>query len=150
QSEPYRSTETTSMTKRRGICFVLVAILYGLHRWSLPTSANEGRKSEEITIYRDDFGIPNIFASTEEDAAYGMGYAQAEDRLEEVLKQYRRAEGTMAEFFGPEHVKHDYRQRVWQHRAISEAHYAELSPKVRAITEAYQAGIQQYMNEHPS
>src|SRR5713226_3390589 len=98
------------------------------------------KKSEEVVIYRDDFGIPNIFATTEEGAAYGMGYAQAEDRLEEILKQYRRAEGTMAEVFGPEHLERDYRQRVWQHRAIAEAHYSDLSPKVRAITEAYQAG----------
>jgi acyl-homoserine-lactone acylase len=105
--------------------------------------------SEEITVLRDDFGIPNIFAKTEEGAAYGMGYAQAEDRLEELLKQYRRAEGTMAEVFGPEFVRHDYRQRLWQHRAIAEANYPKLSPKIQSIIEAYQAGIRQYMKEHP-
>src|SRR5947199_9700041 len=87
------------------------------------------KDAEEVVIYRDDFGVPNIFAATEEGAVYGMGYAQAEDRLEELLKQYRRAEGTMAEAFGPEFVKHDYRQRVWQHRAISLANYSKLSPK---------------------
>jgi len=111
--------------------------------------ARDGGNSEEITIYRDDFGIPNIFAQTEEGAAYGMGYAQAEDRLEEVFKQYRRAEGTMAEAFGPKFVHDDYRQRLWQHRAISEANYHLLSAKTRAIIEAFQAGISQYMKEHP-
>jgi acyl-homoserine lactone acylase PvdQ len=112
--------------------------------------ADPNGDTEEITIYRDDFGIPNIFAPTEEGAAYGMGYAQAEDRLEELLKQYRRAEGTMAEVFGPEFLQHDRRQRIWQHRAIAEANYPKLSGKVRAILEAYQAGIKQYMKEHPS
>src|SRR5262249_37469512 len=97
-----------------------------------------------------EFGIPNIFAATEEGVAYGMGYAQAEDRLEEIFKQYRRAEGTMAEVFGPDHLKDDYRQGVWQHRAIAEASYPKLSPKVRALIEAYQAGIKQYMKEHPN
>jgi acyl-homoserine lactone acylase PvdQ len=114
----------------------------------LPATAAEG--SEEITIYRDEFGIPNIFADTAEGAVYGMGYAQAEDRLEELLKQYRRAEGTMAEVFGPEHLRDDYRQRVWQHRAISEANYPKLPAKVRGLLEAYQAGIKQYMKEHPN
>src|SRR5207245_3014893 len=104
--------------------------------------------AEEITVYRDDFGVPHIFAKTEEGAAYGMGYAQAEDRLEELLKQYRRAEGSMAEHFGPEFLKHDYRQRLWQHRAVAQANYAKLPAKVRAITEAYQAGIRQYMQEN--
>src|SRR5438128_2060204 len=102
-----------------------------------------------IIIYRDEFGIPNIFADTEEGVCYGMGYAQAEDRLDEILKQYRRAEGTLAEVFGPDFVRHDYRQRMWQHRAVAEANYHKLPAKVRAVIEAYQAGIKQYMKEHP-
>jgi acyl-homoserine-lactone acylase len=104
---------------------------------------------EEVIIYRDDFGVPNIFASTEEGAAYGMGYAQAEDRLEEVLRQYRRCEGTLSEAFGPEYLLHDYRQRLWRHRAVAEAGYPKLPAKMRAIIEAYQAGIRAYMKRHP-
>jgi acyl-homoserine lactone acylase PvdQ len=110
----------------------------------------DSSKQEEITILRDDFGIPNIFAETEEGAVFGAGYAQAEDRLEEILRQYRRCEGTMSEAFGPSHFNDDYRQRVWMHRAVSEANYGKLAPKTRAICEAYQAGIKQYMKEHPS
>lgn len=112
-------------------------------------SSSQPAVTEEVTIYRDEFGVPNIFAETEEGVCYGMGYAQAADRLEEILRQYRRAEGTMSEVFGPEFVRHDYRQRMWQHRAIAEASYPKLSPKARRIIEAFQAGIKQYMKEHP-
>jgi penicillin amidase len=114
-----------------------------------PAAADKPAGTEEVTIYRDDFGIPHIFAPTEEGAAYGMGYAQAEDRLEEILKQYRRAEGTMAEVFGPQFLRDDYRQRLWQHRAVARGNYPKLPAKVRAVIEAYQAGIKQYMKEHP-
>src|SRR5947209_18990540 len=113
-----------------------------------PAASPQGG-AEEITLYRDDFGVPHVYAKTEEGAAYGMGYAQAEDRLEELLKQYRRAEGTMAEVFGPGFLRDDYRQRLWQHRAIAEANYAKLTPKTRALIEAFQAGIRQYLQEHP-
>jgi acyl-homoserine lactone acylase PvdQ len=116
--------------------------------FSFPSWA-DADKTEEITIYRDEFGIPNVFAQTEEGAVYGMGYAQAEDRLEELLRQYRRAEGTMAEVFGPSFLRDDYRQRLWQHRAIAEANYPKLDPKVRSLLEAYQAGIKHYMKKHP-
>src|SRR5262245_41097908 len=126
----------------RPVCIV-VAIL------ALFTPAAAAGAGEEVTIHRDMFGVPHIFAKTEEGAAYGMGYAQAEDRLEEVLKQYRRAEGTMAEVFGPEFLRDDYRQRLWRHRAVAEAHYKELSPKTRAVIEAYHAGVKQYMKERP-
>jgi len=106
-------------------------------------------RAEEITIYRDDFGIPHIFAKTDQGVAFGMGYAQAEDRLEELLKQYLRCTGRMSEAFGKQHFRDDYRQRLWQHAAISQAGYEKISPKVRATMEAYQQGIRQYMKEHP-
>src|SRR5262249_33483269 len=86
----------------------------------------------------------------EEGATYGMGYAQAEDRLEELLKQYRRAEDTMAEAFGPAFLRDDYRQRLWRHRAVAEANYDKLLPKTPALIESYQAGIRQYMKEPPN
>ncbi|HKB42716.1 MAG TPA: penicillin acylase family protein, partial [Gemmataceae bacterium] len=93
---------------RRSGPVTLVTALAALFLSTIP--ANAAEKTEEVVIYRDDFGVPNIFAATEEGAAYGMGYAQAEDRLEELFRQYRRAEGTLSEVYGPEFLLHDYRQ----------------------------------------
>jgi penicillin amidase len=105
---------------------------------------------EEITIYRDDFGTPHIFADTAEGACFGHGYAQAADRLEELLKQYLRSAGTMSEAFGPQFFHDDYRQRLYQHAAVSKARYPTLDPKSRSLIEAYQAGVKLYMTQHPS
>ena len=101
------------------------------------------------TICRDEFGIPHIFAPTLEDAAYAAGYAQAEDRLEELLKNYRRASGTIAEISGPSLFPDDVTQRTMRHAEISKARYNDLSPKMRAVFESYQNGIKQFMKEHP-
>jgi acyl-homoserine lactone acylase PvdQ len=103
----------------------------------------------EATIYRDEFGIPHVFAKTLEDASFAVGYAQAEDRLEELLKNYRRANGTMSEVFGLEFYRHDYIQRMWRHEEISREKYKEVSPKMRACIEAYQEGVKRFMKEHP-
>src|SRR5689334_9574174 len=105
--------------------------------------------AEKVRILRDDFGVPHIFASTPAGAAYGSGYAQAEDRLEEMMRNYRKAEGTMSEVFGENWYKHDWRQRLWRHRRVAEEHYKELRPETRAIIEAFQAGVKQFMTEHP-
>jgi acyl-homoserine-lactone acylase len=101
------------------------------------------------TLYRDEFGIPHVFASSLETAAYAIGYAQAEDRLEELLKNYRRANGTMAEVFGPEQYRSDVIQRMWRHSEIAKEKYNLVSAKMRAVFESFQDGIKLYMKEHP-
>ena len=105
--------------------------------------------SEKVRILRDEFGVPHIFASTPAGAAYGAGYAQAEDRLEEMLRNYRKAEGTMSEVFGENFYKHDYRQRLWRHRQVAQEHYKDLKPEMRAICEAFMSGVKKFMGEHP-
>ena len=123
-------------TNMKKLCLLLLGCLpvaYGAH----------------VTILRDEYGVPHIFAQDAAGAAFGSGYAQAEDRLEELLKNYRRAEGTMAEAFGQEFFRDDWRQRVWRHRLVAEQRYQELSPRSREIIEAFQAGVRQYMQEHP-
>ncbi len=107
------------------------------------------RASEKVEILRDEYGVAHIFASTPAGAAYASGYAQAEDRLAEMMRNFRKADGTMAEVFGPEWFRHDYRQRMWRHREVAEQHYKELSPAVRAIIEGFTAGVKCYTREHP-
>jgi penicillin amidase len=111
--------------------------------------ALRGLAADETTLYRDEFGIPHVYAPTLEAAAFAVGYAQAEDRLEELLKNYRRANGTMAEILGPSQYRNDVLQRMFRHEEISREKYGQLSPKTRAVIEAYQAGIKAFMKEHP-
>ena len=102
-----------------------------------------------VDILRDEFGVPHIFASTPGAAAYGAGYAQAEDRLEEILRNYRKAEGTMSEVFGPGFFQHDFRQRLWRHRELAREAYGKQPPQLKQIIDSYHAGLLRYMKEHP-
>lgn len=105
--------------------------------------------AEQVTIYRDEWGVPHVYAQTEEAAAYGLGWAQAEDRLEQLLRNYRLAAGTMAEVFGEQWVEHDWQQRFVGHEEVSRRRYRELPAKVRATIEAFQQGVKDYMRKHP-
>ena len=134
------------MRQQRSLVLLLALVISGI----IAVPARSAAKADQsTTIYRDEFGIPHIFAPTLENAAYAAGYAQAEDRLEELLKNYRRASGTMAEIFGPGLFQDDVTQRTMRHAEISKARYNEISPKMRAVIESYQNGIKQFMKEHP-
>jgi acyl-homoserine lactone acylase PvdQ len=64
-----------------------------------------------VRIVRDSHDVPHIYGATNEAAAFGAGYAQAEDRLflMDVLRHY--GAGTLSEFIGPscadEQMDHD-------------------------------------------
>jgi len=128
---------------------ILVTLLISLVMPFGAHSVAKTRADEEATLYRDEYGIPHVFARTLEAACFAVGYAQAEDRLEELLKNYRRANGTMAEVFGPDFYRTDMIQRLWRHAEISRDRYKQVSPKIRASIESYQDGIRQFMKEHP-
>jgi acyl-homoserine-lactone acylase len=133
--------------KRLVTCVALLSLV-------LPFTASSSLSSKavadgEATIYRDEYGIPHVYARTLPAAAYAVGYAQAEDRLEELLKNYRRAAGTMSEVFGPANLQEDLIMRTLDNEGISKQKYNEVSSKMRAVIEAYQDGIKQFMKEHP-
>jgi len=105
--------------------------------------------SEQVTILRDRWGVPRILGDSMEAVAHGFGYAQAEDRLEEILRHYLLAEGRMASAFGPGAIEGDLQQARLRHREVSRARYGDLSRRARRSIEAFIGGIRRYMEEHP-
>ena len=105
--------------------------------------------AEKATIYRDTWGVPNIYADTEQAACFAMGYAQAEDRPQQVFDNYRTAIGTLSEIRGPGEFQKDFVARAFRHAEVSKKGYAAQPAIIRACIEAYQAGVRQYFAEHP-
>ena len=105
----------------------------------------------KITIYRDEYGVPHIYAPTHEAGLYASGWAQAEDRLEEILKNYLRGTGEMAAAFGGEdNFKEDVQARMWRYSEVAQNNYDKIMPEVRAGIEAFIAGINDYLAAHPN
>ena len=105
--------------------------------------------AKTATIYRDTYGVPHIYADTATAGAYALGYAQAEDRLEDIYQNVRTALGSMAEFFGPEYVEMDFALRMIRNEEISRDKWPQAPEHIRAICEAFIAGVKTYIAEHP-
>ncbi len=122
--------------------------------FSFPTfatqAASPAKKAEtKITIYRDEYGIPHIYAPTHAAGLYASGWAQAEDRLEEILKNYLRGTGEMAAAFGgEENYNDDVQARMWRFYDVAHDNYEKIMPEVRVGIEAFIAGINDYMTAH--
>lgn len=103
-----------------------------------------------VTVYRDTWGVPHIVADSLELAAYGIGYAQAEDRLADLYTNVRIAVGSLAEVAGREHVQQDYIMRLVRNAERAKAYYEqEAPPHLRAIAERFVQGVAAYERDHP-
>ncbi|MEJ2295261.1 MAG: penicillin acylase family protein, partial [Candidatus Lokiarchaeota archaeon] len=83
--------------------------------FSVDSSEEEAESSfwyygNKITIIRDNFGVPHIFAGTKEGLAYGCGYVMAQDRLWQADLYRKQGYGNLAEF-GLASIDDDYQIR---------------------------------------
>ena len=103
----------------------------------------------QVTIHRDTWGVPHIYADSPASGAYGLGYAQAEDRLHDIYSAIHTGMGTMAEHFGPQYAEQDYIMRLCRNEANAKKSIATMPAHLRAMVESFTAGVQAYIDEHP-
>ncbi|MHA1669679.1 MAG: penicillin acylase family protein [Promethearchaeota archaeon] len=61
----------------------------------------------EVTVIRDDWGIPHIYASYEEDLFFTQGYCHAQDRLFQMDMTRRQIRGMLSEILGEKALNAD-------------------------------------------
>lgn len=105
--------------------------------------------AENVTIYRDTYGVPHIYADSLAGGAFGLGYAQAEDRLADLYDNVRLAIGRSAEIKGKQAVEQDYFMQLIENEAKC-AEYWKTAPEYQKdLCNGMLAGIQAYIAEHP-
>jgi acyl-homoserine lactone acylase PvdQ len=134
--------------RRPGIC-----ILCWLMPWTpvLPAAGLPGTGPDEgkIVVYRDTWGVPHIYAPSVEAGLFAMGWAQAQDRPEELLKNMLRGMGQLATVEGPKALNGDQMALMWDLYAGSRELASEIRPDVRRHLQAFVGGINAYYEGHP-
>ena len=97
--------------------------------------------SAPVTVRRDAHGVPHIEAVTQDDMLAAQGYVTAQDRLWQMDSLRRRANGEMAEIFGPSFIKQDKTQRVLRIRLTAQRIYDQLPAADRERLDAYARGV---------
>jgi penicillin amidase len=101
-----------------------------------------------VTIVRDAAGVPHVFASgpneqaIEERIGYGVGYAQAEERLFQMEVLRRAAEGRLSDLLGPDYLTMDVvTRRDSETDGERHAQVAALPPGQQRSLQSYADGI---------
>ena len=132
----------------KGLLVVLVALLGAVYFSQQPVYDGlvlHSRAYEEVEIVRDSHGIPTIRSRSFRDTLYGLGYAQAQDRLFNMHLNRMIPSGRMSEIFGRPTLETDIRLRTFGLRRAAEMMEQKLSQEVRENLQAYADGVNDYV-----
>ncbi|MCZ6726117.1 MAG: penicillin acylase family protein [Acidobacteria bacterium] len=104
--------------------------------------------AETVTIYRDSWGVPHVFGPTDASVMFGAAYARAEDRLIEDELYYLLTIGRLSELIGEDGIEGDLYKRALRRERVARQEARTATPGVRALAEAYAAGVNYYLWKH--
>ncbi|MCB0488534.1 MAG: penicillin acylase family protein [Cyclobacteriaceae bacterium] len=109
---------------------------------------------KEVEVQYDKFGVPHIYAASELDAYYALGYVHAQDRLFQMEMLRRAADGRLSEVLGEDLIKVD---KLFRTLGINEFASQSAQQFLSADTAAwqrealaYQRGINAFIDNGPT
>jgi penicillin G amidase len=145
----------------RGIAICLITIvlimagaaawLYSIAHSALPQldgTVKIPHLSAQVTIIRDQHGVPTIEAANLQDLCFVQGYMTAQDRLWQMESMRRFAGGELSEILGPSFLRHDREQHILGLRAAARKTVELASSQERAQIEQYALGVNAFVDSH--
>ncbi len=101
--------------------------------------------ASEVEIVRNTHNVPHIFAETDPDVFFGLGFAHAQDRMWQMQMLRRTAQGRLSEMFGPRTVRVDELMRRLDIYGLARSALAAQDPETRAALIAYSEGVNAWL-----
>ncbi len=106
--------------------------------------------NQSVDVYRDEWGIPHIYAQNRGDMVFIQGYEMARDRIFHMDHLRRFIYGTQAEVYGEAFLEDDITKRIIGFRRLAEANLAYLKrkfPDSLALVHSYCNGVNAYIED---
>lgn len=104
----------------------------------------------EANIRRTTNGVPHIKADNLASAAFGHGYAQAQDNVCVLAEAFVKARSERAKYFGPgennNNIINDFSFKAQDILSGAKAEFPSLSEESRAMVEGFTAGYNRYVS----
>ncbi len=120
-----------------------------LAQFSKTEIARYEQQAKQVTIIRDNWGIPHIYGKTDADAVFGLLYAQCEDDFMRVEMNYIEKLGRLAEINGEKDVYNDLLVRLVIDSADAIKDYKTSKPWLHKLLNAFADGVNYYLFKHP-
>lgn len=130
----------------RGLVRLGAALLVGA---VLPVCAQPVKLAglgQPARILVDRWGVPHIYAASQDDAFFVQGFNAARDRLFQIDLWRRRGLGELASVFGPSYVEQDRAARLFLYRGSMAPEWAAYGKDAQRTSARFVAGINAYID----
>ena len=103
-----------------------------------------------IEIVRGEYGTPHIFGQTDEEVAFGLAWAHAEDDFKTIQETFLPSKSLMGHYQGKEGVKLDYISQLLKCEELVEKEMRSFSPKFLSVVNGYVEGLNAYAKKFPN
>lgn len=100
---------------------------------------------QDVTVTRDEKGVPHIFTKTDADLYRAQGYVQAQDRLFQMDLARRQASGRLSEIIGEATINTDKHFRTFSLRNAAETSLAAYDDESKQVLEWYAEGVNAFI-----
>jgi len=133
---------------------LLILVLIPLQLFAQPFSKEEISRWQQqainVTIIRDNWGIPHIYGKTDANAVFGLLYAQCEDDFKRVEMNYIEKLGRMAEVKGESELYNDLLIKLVLDSSDAIKDYNKSPAWLKKLMNAFADGINYYLYKNPS
>ncbi|MDB5959716.1 MAG: penicillin amidase family protein [Massilia sp.] len=136
-------------------CLSLIVLLLSTVVTAVNTSSAAAPQSQTIKvaglsqgaeILVDQWGVPHIYAQSQDDAFFAQGFNAARDRLFQIDLWRRRGLGELSAVFGPSYVQQDRAARLFLFRGDMQKEWQSYGKGAQRISERFVAGINAYVD----
>ena len=135
--------------KKIFLLFILPVQLSG-QSFSKEENTRWEKQAQQVTIIRDNWGIPHVYGKTDADAVFGLMYAQCEDDFKRVEMNYVEKLGRMAEVKGESELYNDLLIRMIIDSADAVKDYNNSPTWLKKLCNAFADGINYYLYKNPN
>lgn len=105
--------------------------------------------AEDVTIIRDEFGVPHVFGPTDASVVFGSTYARAEDEFLYMEQAYIKLLGRAAAVSGADWLAWDIFLRKLEIEKHSRQEYLDAPTEIKALCDAFAEGMNYFLETHP-
>src|SRR5687768_15441218 len=105
--------------------------------------------ASNVTIVRDQWGVPHIYGKTDADAAYGLAWAHAEDDFKTIQETFLAAKQMLGVIKGKEGAVIDFFAHAIGTEKLLEERFKSFAPDFIKYLAGYVAGLNDFAAAFP-